>query len=126
MFSQSNWLMATAATLALLSTANATLSQELKDRKLPDCKSDTKFNEIEDKGTFWYNTGAEQFANDYINSNTDHTTWAQNLYRELVPSREHSDFDCRTPEANCRPDVSCGKCHIQLLPPLCFPLLTMV
>lgn len=106
MVTQRRWL---SALLSLLSVANATLTQELRDRKLPDCSSDIVYSNIEDKGTFWYNTGAEQFANDYINSNTDHTMWAQNLFRELLGNRDYSNFDCRTTGATCdTPGDMCG------------------
>ena len=106
MVTQRRWL---STLLPLLSVANATLTQELRDRKLPDCSSDIIYSDIEDKGTFWYNTGAEQFANDYINSNTDHTMWAQNLFRELLGNRDYSNFDCRTTGATCdTPGDMCG------------------
>ena len=54
-------------------------------------------------------TGKEQFANDYINSNTDHTRWAQNLFRELLGDRDYSGFDCTTTGARCvTPGDVCG------------------
>jgi hypothetical protein len=62
---------------------NATLTQELRDRKLPDCSPHIVYSDIEDKGSFWSDTKAGQFTNDYINSNTEHTMWAQNLFREI-------------------------------------------
>ena len=109
MVTQRRWLSVTAALLPLLSVATATLTQELRDRKLPDCSSDIIYSDIEDKGTFWYDSGAEQFANDYINSNTDHTMWAQNLFRELLGNRDYSNFDCRTTGATCdTPGDMCG------------------
>lgn len=109
MVAQRRWLSATAALLPFLSIASATLTQKLRDRKLPDCSSDIIYSDIEDKGTFWYTTGAEQFANDYINSNTDHTMWAQNLFRELLGNRDYSNFDCRTTGATCdTPGDMCG------------------
>lgn len=105
-----SWLATAAAFLPLLSIANAELSQELRDRKLPDCKANTRYSEIEDMGTFWYDSGAEQFANDYINSQTDHTRWAQNLMRELLDTNDYTKFDCETTGATCSTaDELCGK-----------------
>lgn len=109
MFAKSSLSTAVATALALVSTARATLTDELRDRKLPNCDSTLKLNDIQNKGDFWYYTGAQQYADDYINSNTDHTLWAQNLYRELLGKEIHSDFDCTTTEANCVPDAKCGK-----------------
>ncbi|KAJ0299162.1 hypothetical protein COL516b_009414 [Colletotrichum fioriniae] len=45
-------------------------------------------------GTFWYNSGAEQWADEYINSQTDHSNSAQNLYRELFPKKVHIKYSC--------------------------------
>lgn len=110
------WLAAAAAVLPLFSIANAELTQELRDRKLPSCDADIKFNEIEDKGSFWYDSGAEQFADDYINSNTDHTKWAQHLFRELLPKEDYTQFDCETTGATCKtPFDLCGMLILPLV-----------
>lgn len=102
-------LTATAATAALLAVAHATIPQELLDRKLPDCTSNG-FDSIQDKGTFWYDTGAEQFADEFISShaNSDHTNWAQELYHDLFPDTTKSDYDCTDPDSDCVYAKDCG------------------
>jgi len=102
-------LTAIAAVAALLAVADATIPQELLDRKLPDCDSNG-FDGIQDKGTFWYNTGAEQFADDFISShaNSDHTNWAQELYHDLFPDTTKSDYDCTDPDSDCVYAKDCG------------------
>lgn len=109
MRAQSSWLTASAAAVLLFGTTNATLPDELRDRKLSKCVSDTEFNKIEDKGSFWYDSGAEQFADDYINAQNDHSQWAQRLFRDILPEENQYGFDCTTPEALCDFDTSCGK-----------------
>lgn len=109
MRAQTNWLTVSAAAVFFLGTINANLTDELRDRKLPRCVSDTEFNKIEDKGSFWYDTGAEQFADDYINAQNDHSQWAQRLFRDILPDENHYGFDCTTPEALCDFDTSCGR-----------------
>lgn len=103
-------LTAVAAFLPLLSFANAKLSQELRDRKLPDCEADTQYSQVPDMGKFWYNSGAEKFADDYINDQADHTTWAKNLLRELLPDNQYDAFGCETTGATCSlPRDLCSK-----------------
>jgi hypothetical protein len=67
--------------------ANAEL---LKDKKLPDCISGEKFDTIQDMGKFWWESGAEQYADEYINLNGDHSNWTQDLYMEIFGSK-HTD-----------------------------------
>lgn len=102
-------LTAIAAAAALFAVADATIPQELLDKKLPDCDSDG-FDGIQDKGTFWYNTGAEQFADAFISShaNSDHTNWAQELYHDLFPDTTKSDYDCTDPDSDCVYAKDCG------------------
>lgn len=47
------WLATVTALLPLLSFANAKLSQELRDWKLPDCGVDTQYSQVPDMGKFW-------------------------------------------------------------------------
>lgn len=113
MVATTSWFAATAAFLPLLSFANAELSQELRDRKLPNCVADTLYSQVEDMGTFWYDSGAEKFADDYINSQNDHTTWARNLLRELLPNNQYDAFACTTTGGTCSlPRDLCGKSWI--------------
>lgn len=109
MFDKTTIWAATAASLALLTSVSAELSPELQARKLPDCIPSTKFNDIQDKGKFWSESGAEQFADDYINSRTDHSQWAQNLYRDLFEDKVHSMFDCESPDASCVITAECSQ-----------------
>jgi hypothetical protein len=74
----------------------------LPDMKLPDCVTGQKFDQLPDKGGFWGYSGAEQFADEYIKLNTDHSNWTQNLYMELFPDATHTDFVCLTTGSNCR------------------------
>jgi hypothetical protein len=116
MFSKINRETAIAAALAMLLTpVAANYPQELKDRKLRQCDSSVKFADITDMGGFW-GDDSEKFANDYINSNTDHSQWAQNLYRDLFPKEIHSNFDCMGPDALCSIGVSCGQYYIATSP----------
>lgn len=64
--------------------APSTIVKRLPDIKLPDCKSGFKLDDIQDKGKFWYDTGAEQYADAYIKMQTDHTNWAQNMVRGFL------------------------------------------
>jgi hypothetical protein len=109
MFSKINRETAIAASLALfLTPVVANYPQELKDKELRQCDPKVKFNEVADMGTFW-GDDAEKFANDYINANTDHSQWAQNLYRDLFDREIASTFDCMGPDAPCTIDVKCGQ-----------------
>ncbi|EXF86348.1 hypothetical protein CFIO01_00045 [Colletotrichum fioriniae PJ7] len=82
--------------------------ESLLNKKLPNCKSGEYCDAIKDMGTFWYNPGAEQWADEYINSQTDHSNWAQNLYRELFPKKVHIKYSCQKPGAPCDHDLTCG------------------
>jgi uncharacterized protein (DUF736 family) len=109
MFPQNNRHMATAASLALLlAPVAAVYPQELKDTKLRPCVANTIYSDIADMGTFWGND-AEKFADDYINANTDHSQWAQRLYRDLFPEENHSTMDCLGSGASCDFSVKCGQ-----------------
>jgi hypothetical protein len=83
--------MALAAMFALFHTATAVLP----DRKLPDCQSQT-YDNIPDKGKFWFESGAEQYAEEYIIANGDHSNWTRDLYMELFPKTSvHTDCQFR-------------------------------
>jgi hypothetical protein len=69
------------ATIAMISQPAAAV---LPNKTLPDCKAQ-KFDIIPDKGTFWFDSGAEQFAEEYIIANDNHWNWTQDLYMELFP-----------------------------------------
>ncbi|KPM40559.1 hypothetical protein AK830_g5976 [Neonectria ditissima] len=83
------------------------IPQKLLDKKLPDCKWGQSFDAIEDKAKLWYDSGAEQWADEYINSQKDHSNWAQNLYRELFPANDHTQFSCQEPGALCSHGLKC-------------------
>ncbi|KAF4778701.1 hypothetical protein HER10_EVM0009051 [Colletotrichum scovillei] len=83
------------------------IPKSLLNKKLPNCKSGESYDAIKDMGTFWYNSGAEQWADEYINSQPDHSNWAQNLYRELFPKKDHTKFSCQEPGAPCDHDLTC-------------------
>jgi hypothetical protein len=59
-------------------------------------------------GTFWGNEG-EKFADDYINANTDHSQWAQRLYRDMFPEKTASNFDCTRGKESCVIDLDCSQ-----------------
>jgi hypothetical protein len=59
-------------------------------------------------GTFW-GSDAEKFANDYINAQTDHSQWAQRLYRDLFPEANHGNLDCKGTQSNCFINVECSQ-----------------
>jgi hypothetical protein len=100
MFSKINRQTAIAAVAAIY-------PQELKDTTLRECVANTIYGDIADMGTFWGND-AEKFANDYINANTDHSQWAQRLYRDLFPEEIHGKLDCLGSGAGCDFDVKCS------------------
>lgn len=103
------WQAASIVLVTLIPCINA-LSQELRNRKLPNCTEGQSWDNIKDKGKFWYNTGAERFADDYINSrpNSDHTDWAQDLLRELLPEWNHAEFSCQNTASACTVQPQCG------------------
>jgi hypothetical protein len=112
MFPKIDRRTAIAASLALLLTpVVANYPQELKDTKLRQCDAAVKFDDITDKGSFW-GSDVENFANDYINANNDHSQWAQNLYRDLFPEETHSNLDCTGPEAPCFISPDCSQYSI--------------
>ena len=55
------------------------------NQTLPDCKAQF-YDKIEDKGKFWDETGAGEFADGYINHLETHTNWVQKLYMDLFPT----------------------------------------
>ncbi|KAK5739053.1 hypothetical protein LTR17_005571 [Elasticomyces elasticus] len=96
--------------------AERSMSQELRDRKLPDCNSDSyeSWDDIADKPLFWgsmfipaypmtagqlligfLDTGAEHYADDFISeqNNSDHRDWAARMLEEILPDFAQSDFD---------------------------------
>ncbi|KAG9232650.1 hypothetical protein BJ875DRAFT_73017 [Amylocarpus encephaloides] len=104
-------MLLTHSSWAVVLTTIAMVSQPaiavLPDRKLPDCKPQ-KYDTIQDKGKFWWDSGAEQYANDYIISNGDHSNWTQDLYMELFPdSANQNDMECMTAGAPCKPQKDC-------------------
>ena len=112
MFCRINRQTAIAASLALLlAPVAAVYPQELKDTNLRECVANTIYGDVQDMGTFW-GSDAEKFANDYINANTDHSQWAQNLYRDLFPEETHSNFDCTGPTAPCTIAPDCSQYNI--------------
>ncbi|KAF9774989.1 hypothetical protein IL306_006934 [Fusarium sp. DS 682] len=74
---------------ALLGDISGTIPDKLKNTKLPDCKTGKLYDEIEDKAKFWYDSGAEQWVEEYINSLKDHSQWAQKLYVNLFSDADH-------------------------------------
>ncbi|KAF4983044.1 hypothetical protein FZEAL_1444 [Fusarium zealandicum] len=90
------------------------IPKKLMDKKLPDCKWGISFDNIKDKGKFWYDSGAEQWADEYINSQKDHSNWASNLFRELFPDDDHTEFDCQTPGASCNHGLKCGRTLVSI------------
>ncbi|KAJ3547829.1 hypothetical protein NM208_g1311 [Fusarium decemcellulare] len=83
------------------------IPKELMEKKLPDCKPGIKYDDIEDKGTFWYNTGAEQWVDEYIKAQKDHTDWAQNLFINLFPADDHTQWDCQDVDSDCNHGLKC-------------------
>lgn len=82
---------------------------KLMEKKLPDCVSGLKYDDIKDKGKFWYDSGAEQWADEYISALEDHTQWKQELFRELFPDEDHTKYVCSAPGAKCDTGLKCGK-----------------
>jgi predicted oxidoreductase len=63
----------------------------LPDIQLKDCEEGKRFDSIEDMGGLWGYSGAEQYAEAYIDANGDHSNWTQNLYMELFPDANHAN-----------------------------------
>jgi hypothetical protein len=109
MFCRINRQTAIAASLALLlAPVVAVYPQELKDTNLRECVANTIYGDVQDMGTFW-GSDAEKFANDYINAQTDHSQWAQRLYRDLFPEANHGNLDCKGTQSNCFINVECSQ-----------------
>jgi hypothetical protein len=109
MFFKINRQTAIAASLALLLAPVAAIyPQELKDTNLRECVANTIYGDVQDMGTFW-GSDAEKFANDYINAQTDHSQWAQRLYRDLFPEANHGNLDCKGTQSNCFINVECSE-----------------
>ncbi|KAK3326729.1 hypothetical protein B0H66DRAFT_617927 [Apodospora peruviana] len=85
--------------VSLVSLVHPALGK-LPERELPDCEEGKKWDNIEDMGKFWWDSGAEQFASDYIDAN-GHTNWTQNMYMELFPDANHVDMACVTRDSAC-------------------------
>lgn len=103
--------------LALVSLAGMmilepTLGGKLPDRKLPDCDKTGNWDEPGfDMGTFWYDTGAEQYADEYISLNGDHTQWAKRLYADLFVGsgkKADSEMSCGDDAGTCDHDLECA------------------
>ncbi|KAF5026826.1 hypothetical protein F66182_1110 [Fusarium sp. NRRL 66182] len=96
---------------ALPATEAVTIPKELQKKDLPDCRSDKPWNTVNDMGKFWYDSGAEQWIEEYINAQKDHTRWAQNLYRDLFKDTEDGvtakDFSCEQPGDRCTHGKTC-------------------
>jgi hypothetical protein len=71
-----------AAVLTIIAAISHLAQAILPDRKLPDCKVQ-KWDFIPDKGKFWSESGAEQYAEEYLIANGGHTNWTRDLYMEL-------------------------------------------
>lgn len=85
---------------------------KLLAKKLPDCNSKDAYDKIKDKGKFWYDSGAEQWADEYINAQEDHTEWTQSLYRDLFNQEaDATKFVCHQPGAGCEHGKTCSKCQ---------------
>jgi hypothetical protein len=94
------------------------IPEKLWNKKLPDCSADLSYDTMENKGSFWSESGAEQWVEEYINAQKDHSQWAQKLYKDLFPKADRTVFLCTEPGAQCHHGKECGKdlqnslCHI--------------
>ncbi|KAM0488654.1 hypothetical protein ACHAP7_000697 [Fusarium lateritium] len=86
-----------------------TITDKLWNQKMPDCTSDMDYKNIADKGKWWSETGAEQWVEDYLNNQKDHTEWSGNLYRDLFKKQsvEKTLFLCNQPGAKCAHGMKC-------------------
>ncbi|KAM0433720.1 hypothetical protein ACHAQK_009156 [Fusarium lateritium] len=92
---------------ALPGGIGGTIPDSLKNKKLPDCVNAKTYETHKDKGKFWFDSGAEQWTEDYINSLNDHSQWAQKLYVNLFDDVNLNDFICDQPGAKCDFKKSC-------------------
>jgi hypothetical protein len=72
---------------------------------LPDCNVNP-FDQVEDKGKLWGDSKAEEFAEEYIIMNGDHTNWAQQLYRDLFGEESDPSDSKHAPKPpETKPDI---------------------
>ncbi|KAH8587655.1 hypothetical protein B0O99DRAFT_641003 [Bisporella sp. PMI_857] len=84
-------------------------SSTLPDKKLPNCQTGQRYSDIKDMSKFWYDSGAEQYAQEYISMRKDHSNWAQQLYMDLFPDdMDHGEFSCITFGSQCNIKKQCS------------------
>ncbi|KAK3312600.1 hypothetical protein B0H66DRAFT_607663 [Apodospora peruviana] len=98
----SPWTWITLGVAALVvHPALAVLPDNLKNKELKDCVEGRKWDKEPDMSFFWSDSGAEQFADEYIDANKGSSNWTQNLYMELFPNAKHTDMACITTGSSC-------------------------
>jgi hypothetical protein len=85
------------------------IPKSLKGKRLSECVGGQLYDNIKDKAKFWYDSGAEQWVDEYINSKDDHTLWARDLYLALFPKADQTSFLCNEPGAQCNHGKECSK-----------------